>query len=212
MRRYLVAFSLLAVWVHADPVSFWKQLTPEERRAAGLDRLTPAQQAALDGLVARQAKEGARQEVETATAAVTENTRKEVAAVRARAAAEQEEAVHRAREEARLEKEAITRKAREEAKAEAKAEQQRRKLADAGLAARSDDEPIHTRIKGDFRGWEGATVFTMENGQVWQQTDKQSRFFPKMENPEVVLEPSQFFGWKMYLAVEGLWIRVRRAK
>ncbi|MFI5336555.1 MAG: hypothetical protein ACHQ5A_07210 [Opitutales bacterium] len=201
MKRLLVLFCLLAVLGRADTPTFWKQLTPEERRAAGLDQLTPEQQAALDAVVARYVREGARQEVEVAKAQakaeVKETVRHEVEEMKAQAAAEKSEAVRRAREEA---------------KAEAKAEQQRKKIADAGLAVRSEDEPIHTRIMGDFRGWEGATVYTMENGQVWQQTDRENRFFPKIVNPEVILEPSKLFGWKMKLVGEGLWIRVRRIK
>jgi hypothetical protein len=40
--------------------SFVRQLTPEERHAAGLDQQTPEQQQALDALAARFASEGAR--------------------------------------------------------------------------------------------------------------------------------------------------------
>ena len=31
------------------------------------------------------------------------------------------------------------------------------------------EKPIHSRIVGDFEGWEGETVFPLENGQLWQQ-------------------------------------------
>ncbi len=47
---------------------FWEQLTPEERAAAGLDRLTAVQQAELDRLAERFVREGARQAVEVAKA------------------------------------------------------------------------------------------------------------------------------------------------
>lgn len=160
--------------------NFWAQLTPEERVAAGLAELTPAQRAALDGLAERYAKEGARREVEVVKAA----SQKEVA------------------EAARL--------AREQAKTEVKAEVRQQKLANAGLAARDDDETIRTRIAGDFRGWTGSSTFQLENGQTWQQTDRENRFFPKMVNPEVELVPSKLTGWKMKLVSEGLWVRVKR--
>ncbi len=159
---------------------FWAQLTPAERAAAGLADLTPAQRAELDRLADRFAKEGARHEVEVVKA------------------------------EAKKEAAEVARQAREQARAEVKAEARQQKIANAGLAARDDDETIRTRILGDFRGWSGNTVFKLENGQTWQQTDKDNRFFPKMVNPEVELVPSRLTGWKMTLISEGLWIRVKR--
>lgn len=98
------------------------------------------------------------------------------------------------------------------AQAEAREAARRQKIADAGLASRSTDEPIRTRIAGKFQGWDGRTVFRLENGQVWQQTDKDSRYFPAQENPEVVLLPGGMFGWKLELAAEGLGCRVRRVQ
>lgn len=77
------------------------------------------------------------------------------------------------------------------AKAEVVVESRKQKIANAGLAARDDDETICTCIVGDFRGWTRRTVFTLENGQVWQQTDKEDRFFPKQVNPAVELIPSK---------------------
>jgi len=58
--------------------SFVQQLTPEERSAAGLDRLTPEQQQALDALAVRFATEGAR----VTETRVREETKAEVAKVR----------------------------------------------------------------------------------------------------------------------------------
>ena len=161
---------------------FWQQLTPAERAAAGLDQLTPEQKAVLDQLAERYAKEGARHEVEVVKAKAKEET---VAAVR---------------------------QAREEAKAEIKTEVRKQKIENAGLAARDDDETIRTHIDGDFRGWSGNTTFKLANGQVWQQTDKEIRFFPKMTDPEVELVPSKWAGWKMQIVTEGLWVRVKRVR
>lgn len=183
MKLFLLAGLFLLGGGQALAVdNFWAQLTPGERAAAGVAALTPAQRAALDALAARYAKEGARREVEVVQAA----SRKEVAEA--------------------------ARQAREQAKAEVKAEVRQQKLANAGLAARDDDETIRTRIAGDFRGWTGSTTFQLENGQTWQQTDRESRFFPKMLNPEVELVPSKMAGWKMTLLAEGLWIRVKRIR
>lgn len=161
---------------------FWQQLTPAERAAAGLDHLTPEQKAALDQLAERYAKDGARHEVEV---------------VKARAEAETVAAV---------------RQAREEATAEVSTRVRKQKIENAGLVARDDDENIHTNIVGEFRGWTGNTTFTLANGQVWQQTDRENRFFPKMTDPEVELMPSKWAGWKIQLAKEGLWVRVKRIR
>jgi hypothetical protein len=52
---------MLMTTVGAAETGFWGQLTPEERRAAGVEQLTPEQQAALDALAGRYAREGVRQ-------------------------------------------------------------------------------------------------------------------------------------------------------
>jgi hypothetical protein len=176
-RLLLLSILLLRTATAAD---FWTQLTPAERAAAGIEQLTPAQQATLDQLAARYAKEGARQAVEVVKA------------------------------EARQETVAAVQQARQQAKEEAQGESRQRKIANAGLAARDDDEAIRTRIVGDFRGWTGNTVFRLENGQSWQQADKENRFFPKQTNPEVELIPSAWAGWKLKIVSEGLWVKVKR--
>ena len=33
----------------------------------------------------------------------------------------------------------------------------------------SCDPAIETQIDGDFKGWEGETIYKLRNGQVWQQ-------------------------------------------
>lgn len=57
--------------------NFWQQLTPEERRAAGIEQLSPEQQAALDRLAARFATEGARQAVDVARTEIRAKVEKE---------------------------------------------------------------------------------------------------------------------------------------
>ena len=85
MKRFKVAaflFILGARVVMAD--EFWEQLTPEQRAAAGLERLSPAQREALDQLVAHFAKDGASRAVEVAKEKAREEGRAE-----ARAAAQE---------------------------------------------------------------------------------------------------------------------------
>jgi hypothetical protein len=62
------------------------------------------------------------------------------------------------------------------------------------------DTSIRSRIRGTFTGWKGKTVFTLENGQVWRQTDR-SEFSKRLENPEVIITRGIMGSY--YLSVEG---------
>lgn len=176
----------LALVAHAAE-SFVQQLTPEERRAAGLDRLTPEQQQALDTLAARYATEGAR-------------------ATEARVREEAKEEVVKAREEAKVE----VVKAREEAKAQAETEAKQREAAKIGLEEKEDARVVTSRISGTFKGWGGRTLFNLENGQQWVQTDGEVYVLQAQPGPEVKIVPSSLGGWKLYVQPHGRWVRVRR--
>jgi hypothetical protein len=159
-----LVFAMAVGALSAAEAGFWEQLGPDERRAAGVDRLTPEQQAALDRLVGRFAREGATQ-------------------------------------------------VREEVKRDLKAEQKVREEARAGLPVDEKNVAVHSRIAGKFEGWSGHTVFRLENGQVWVQTNSgDSRWVPMVENPEVEIRPAGLGGWKLFLVKEGFWLHVRRVK
>jgi len=70
-----------------------------------------------------------------------------------------------------------------------------------------DDSDIVSRLVGTFDGWDGNTVFTLENGQIWKQADSSSMKVPGTENPQVRIEQGVFNAWK--LSVEGYGKRVR---
>jgi hypothetical protein len=38
------------------------------------------------------------------------------------------------------------------------------------------DVVVESRIKGDFDGWDGDTIFELANGQIWQQSRYGTRF------------------------------------
>jgi len=63
-------------------------------------------------------------------------------------------------------------------------------------------EVIQSRIVGPFTGYNGSTVFTLENGQRWAQSQPDSRYFPKVESPPVILVKDTF-GYRMYIAGGG---------
>jgi hypothetical protein len=68
----------------------------------------------------------------------------------------------------------------------------------------------HTTVSGSFRGWSGRTVFTLANGQVWQQR-LPGKYFYKAENPEVILIRGRF-GYYLQLVASGRQIAVKRLK
>lgn len=73
-----------------------------------------------------------------------------------------------------------------------------------GLAAEKsddDDSPIQSRIIGKFSGWDGQTVFKLENGMIWVQDDKDKFYIKEVENPQVTIKPGMFSAW--YLSVDG---------
>jgi hypothetical protein len=65
----------------------------------------------------------------------------------------------------------------------------------------ADRSAITSRIVGTFTGWDGQTVFTLENGMIWEQADKDKFYVKAIENPVVTIEPGAFRTWK--LSVEG---------
>jgi len=76
---------------------------------------------------------------------------------------------------------------------------------EAGFEAQSVQDmertTINSRLVGKFTGWDGQTVFKLENGMIWEQADKDKFFIKEVENPMVSIEPGAFKTWK--LSVEG---------
>ena len=71
-------------------------------------------------------------------------------------------------------------------------------------------EVIQSRIVGPFTGYTGRTVFTLENGQRWAQSQFDSAYFPKIDSPPVVIVKSGF-GYRMHIAGGGA-IRVTKVR
>lgn len=65
----------------------------------------------------------------------------------------------------------------------------------------SDRTPITSKLVGEFKGWDGQTVFKLENGMIWEQADKDKFFIKAVQNPMITIEPGAFKTWK--LTVEG---------
>lgn len=135
-----------------------QQMTAEEFRAAGLDKLSADELGNLNRWLQRQ--------------------------VQAEATAVAEQAVEQAREEGR-----------EQALMEAEAEAVGRR------SAPTPDGPIESRIVGGFSGFARGQRYTLENGQVWEQTDSSRLEGVQLSNPGVKLYPGFLGTW--YLRIDG---------
>jgi hypothetical protein len=71
--------------------------------------------------------------------------------------------------------------------------------------------PITSRILGNFRGWDGQTVFRLENGMIWAQDDKDKFYLPKeTDNAIAVIEPGMFGRWRLHIEGHDTECRVKR--
>ncbi len=62
--------------------------------------------------------------------------------------------------------------------------------------------PIHSRIAGDFTGWDKDTVLTLQNGQRWRVTDDTPMHIARLHNPQVTVRKGLFNAW--LLGVKGV--------
>ena len=69
-------------------------------------------------------------------------------------------------------------------------------------------EVIESRIVGPFTGYNGRTIFTLENGQRWAQSQRDSAYYPKVDSPPVLIMKAGL-GYRMYIAGGGA-IRVTK--
>jgi hypothetical protein len=71
------------------------------------------------------------------------------------------------------------------------------------------EQPLESRLVGDFSGWSGHTTFTLENGSRWTQQDSSdiTPYSPKLHAPKVKIKPAAMNGF--WLEIEGVGNRVR---
>jgi hypothetical protein len=152
----LLVLLAIAPAVYAQP-PIEQQMTPEQFKAAGLDKLSPAELAKLNAWLNNTL------EVETTKAATL---------------------------------------------AKDKVESENRGFLSFGKA-----DPIIARIQGEFRGFAKGRSWTLDNGQVWEQTDGASLVGARKTDPQVRITPS-LIGNLWYMQIEGYNTRasVRRIK
>jgi hypothetical protein len=190
----LIAFAAVLPRAGAAEENFSKAVAPADFSAAGLARLTPEELARLDALV-RDYKSGA----------LAAARREALAAEQARAAAESRavkaEADARARAAAQAAAPAKTEPAKNQPGLLAKAKVMLTPGTEVEYSA------VESRIVGDFRGWDGPTVFRLENGQRWQSEGTGSYVTGAVPSPAVKITPGML--GTFWMTVEGVKPRVK---
>ena len=81
------------------------------------------------------------------------------------------------------------------------------------LKSEDEDEDrttITSKLVGTFDGWDGQSVFELENGQIWAQASKSKWHIKEVENPVAVIEPGMFGTWRLHIEGFDKDCRVKR--
>ena len=73
-------------------------------------------------------------------------------------------------------------------------------------------QPVEAHIDGKFSGWYGKTIFRLDNGQEWTQTESGAFTNGKYDHPKVRIKPMILGSWLMYIEPCGCSVRVERTK
>lgn len=71
---------------------------------------------------------------------------------------------------------------------------------------------VAAHIEGSFSGWSGNTIFKLDNGQEWQQSDSTRYDAGQFSSPAVTIKPMILGSWLMAVKGCGCSVRVRRIK
>lgn len=197
---------LLAVMAKAE-TEFLKTLPADDFAAAGLQKLTPEELIRLEMAVQRyRTGEVAvvQKRAETKISASQLAAEKQIAAAETIA----KEAVEKSREALQKVKRPETKAAEVSAKKQPGWFTALITLKRAGNKPEKE-ESLESRLVGDFRGWSGNTIFTLEDGTRWTQQNRSESyvFSPKIHSPKVKISPAAISGF--WLEVEGVNLRVR---
>jgi hypothetical protein len=200
MKRWLLtglAWAAGAGLLPAQEAKFSQAVTRDDFVAAGLAKLSPEELARLDRLV--QAYGNGALEAARVAAATAAEARAAAEAKATKAEAELETAKATAAAETAA-------RAKEKPKAESPGFFAKAKVL---LAPGTEVEygEIESRIAGDFAGWEGHTIFTLENGQRWRVANGGSYYSPAVSRPKVKIFPAALGGF--WLQIEGVNPRVK---
>jgi len=79
-------------------------------------------------------------------------------------------------------------------------------------SGKSDRTAITSRVMGTFTGWDGNTLFKLENGMIWEQDDKDKFYVKPVENPVVTIKPHMFNTWRLSIEGHASECKVRRVQ
>ncbi|MSU50952.1 MAG: hypothetical protein EXS37_17985 [Opitutus sp.] len=173
-----LGWAAVAVAAYAAEETFSRAIRAQDFSAAGLDKLSPEEVARLDALV-REFKSGA-----------MERARRDAAVAEARAV----------KAEARVAAEVEKTKERDVSRpVKAKVV--------VSPGTKVEYAAVESRIAGEFRGWEGRTTFTLENGQRWQVAGSDPYVCPPIANPAVKITPGAL--GTFWMTIEGVRSRAK---
>jgi hypothetical protein len=144
----------------------------------------------------------------------------EAEAAAALAAAQAAEADARARAEAAAVRQAAAEAEAAEAQAAAAARQQEATAIAAALADQPfqngrwvgpKPEQVRARIDGKFEGWDGDTLFVLDNGEVWKQRTR-GRYIHDAESPEVLITRNTLGFFVLEMVDTGKSVGVKRVR
>jgi hypothetical protein len=71
-----------------------------------------------------------------------------------------------------------------------------------GLEGKDNDRTtIVSNFIGEYKGWDGETVFKLSNGMIWKQAETSRHFTKLLINPQITIKAGMWDSW--YLTVEG---------
>lgn len=85
-----------------------------------------------------------------------------------------------------------------------------KQVAGGSAAPGSSGDVIESRIDGEFEGWDGETVFRLQNGQIWQQSSY-AYHYSYLYSPNVVIMRLRG-GYEMQVEGVGQRIGVHRLR
>jgi hypothetical protein len=74
------------------------------------------------------------------------------------------------------------------------------------------DDDIVAGVVGPFKGWSGNTVFRLDNGMVWKQSEPGTFYLPETDNATVVIRQAAFKSWRLKVEGYGKTVRVERVE
>lgn len=189
MPRYIIVclICLLPLWALSQSDLFQglaEEMTPEEREASGVGQLSGQQQQFLNNWL-RDRFLVNEAEAGAANPGATGNATSTLTQV------EQEQAIE-AEVERRVTEELAAAEELEAAKAQALT------------------EPFDATIVGNFSGWNGKSIFALDNGQVWRQRTGSSKYRHTRGDNKVHFKKNFIGLWTMTVLSSGRSVGVRR--